>query len=77
MSNHGMQEEDIVFSIESDLVKNFIRLYNRDIIYELLTEDEKVEYLKKIIHKKIMHNVISPNLRSSENAENDMVDFDL
>ena len=77
MSNHGMQEEDIILSIESDLVKNLIRLYNRDIIYELLTEDEKVEYLKKIMHEKIMHNVISPNLRSSENAENDMVDFDL
>ena len=72
-----MQEEDIILSIESDLVKNLIRLYNRDIIYELLTEDEKVEYLKKIMHEKIMHNVISPNLRSCKNAENDMVDFDL
>jgi hypothetical protein len=72
-----MQEEDIIFSIESDLVKNLIRLYNRDIIYELLTEDEKVEYLKKIMHEKIMHNVISPNLRSSKNAKNDMVDFEL
>jgi len=73
-----MYEDYTIFYISSELAKNIITLYNPEIIYELLTEDQINEYLVYIIENIFkVDDIISPNLRSSENVENNMVDFNL
>jgi hypothetical protein len=73
-----MYEDYTIFYISSELAKNIITLYNPEIIYELLTEDQINEYLVYIIKNIFkVDDIISPNLRSSENVDNDMVDFNL
>jgi len=78
MSSIFMYEDYTIFYISSELAKNIIRLCNPEIIYELLTEDQINEYLINIIENIFkVDDIISPNLRSSENVDNDMVDFNL
>jgi hypothetical protein len=78
MSSIFMYEDYTIFYISSELAKNIITLYNPEIIYELLTEDQINEYLVYIIKNIFkVDDIISPNLRSSENVDNDMVDFNL
>ena len=78
MSSIFMYEDYTIFYISSELAKNIITLCNPDIIYELLTQDQINEYLIYIIKNIFkVDDIISPNLRSSENVDNDMVDFNL
>ena len=78
MASIFMYEDYTIFYISSELAKNIITLYNPEIIYELLTEDQINEYLVYIIENIFkVDDIISPNLRSSENVENNMVDFNL